>query len=194
MEFKFYNLAPLCIDIRKKKKSIEHFSFTYNGFIFDVIIDIDSIPFQMMVGIKDYNFAFVLNVNKGYRTTIPDSIYFELCNILNLNSSKDHFTFKFLKLIDSKIPSTCSDNLVNPDYLLKFRPYQSKDVDESTKTRFIGWNDHIKDGRKAHNFDKTERYLGKSVADYCREHNISSMWTTPDDSSPRHIDFPPGYK
>ena len=33
------------------------------------------------------------------------------------------------------------------------------------------------DKKTARNFDKTEKLLGKRVADYCREHNISSIWS-----------------
>lgn len=45
------------------------------------------------------------------------------------------------------------------------------------KIYFCGWNDHQKDGRQARNFDKTEYFLGKKVAEYCRENNISSLWS-----------------
>ena len=49
--------------------------------------------------------------------------------------------------------------------------------DDEDKIYFCGWNDHKADKRKAHNFDKTEFYLGKKVADYCRANNISSLWS-----------------
>ena len=45
------------------------------------------------------------------------------------------------------------------------------------KIYFKGWNDHIKDHNKARNFEKTEFYFGKEIADYCRKNNISSLWT-----------------
>lgn len=57
----------------------------------------------------------------------------------------------------------------------RYLPYRN--VDENNKIYFCGWNDHIRDKRTAHNFDKTEFFLGKAVADYCRQNNISSMWT-----------------
>ena len=45
------------------------------------------------------------------------------------------------------------------------------------KIYFKGWNNRVLDKKTARNFDKTEKLLGKRVADYCREHNISSMWS-----------------
>ena len=48
---------------------------------------------------------------------------------------------------------------------------------EADKIYFRGWNDHLIDHRTARNFDKTEYYFGKRVADYCRVNNISSLWT-----------------
>lgn len=194
MIFTFFHLHSLCKDIRRKHKSIEHFTFSYNKVDFDVIIDIDCVPFQMMIGAVNKNLAFILNIREGYKTEIPNDIYYKLTSVLQMNFNDDHFTsFKFLKYIDNRIPPTCSKDIVNPDYLLRFRPYKHINVDESKKTRFVGWNDHVKDGKKAQNFDKTERYLGKAVADFCRIHNISSMWTTPNDKTPRNINFPPGY-
>ena len=52
MVFTFFRLSSLCKDIGRKRKSIENFQFTYSKVLFDVVLDIDSIPFQMMVGAK----------------------------------------------------------------------------------------------------------------------------------------------
>lgn len=42
-------------------------------------------------------------------------------------------------------------------------------------------------GREAHIFDKTEKYFGKKVAYYCRTHNITSQWITPEQSKIKGI-------
>lgn len=193
MQFKFNRLIPLYKDMRKNNVSIEQFYITYANVKFDIIIDIDSTPFQMMIGVIDKNFAFVLDIKNGFITEIPDNIYYELCKVLCLNYSKDHFSsFAFLSLINRRIPSYSSKEIVNPDHLLPFRKYTSNNIEDTLKTRFIGWNDHIKDKRIAHNFAKTELYFGKTVANYCRTHNISSLWSLPNDNSKRDISFPPG--
>ena len=54
--------------------------------------------------------------------------------------------------------------------LYRYLPYRK--VDEADKKYFCGWNNHIKDKRTANNFDKTEFYFGKKIADYCRINNI----------------------
>lgn len=194
MKFHFKNLYPLYKDILRHHKSIEHFNIEYNHVQFDIILDIGTTPFQMMIGAVHHNLAFILSIERGFETEIPDHIYYDLMRILNLNFKENGFTsFSFLKFIDNHTPNKCTPQIVNPDYLLRFRSYYNRDANEQEKTRFIGWNDHTKDKRTAHNFDKTEQYFGKAVADFCRSRNISSIWTVPGDTAPRNIDFPPGY-
>lgn len=193
MQFTFYKLKPLCSDMRRNNKSIEQFYVTYANTKFDIVIDIDSQPFQMMIGVVDKNMAFVLDIHIGFKTEIPEDIYFKLCSILDLNYKDDHFSsFAFLSFVDKHIPNKSKKEIVNPDHLLPFRKHTCSDKDENLKTRFKGWNDHTKDKKQARNFEKTELFFGKTVADYCRAHNISSLWTYPDDDSLRDISFPPG--
>lgn len=60
--------------------------------------------------------------------------------------------------------------------MVRYRQHTIKDSDEQWKIYFKGWNNHVLDKKTARNFDKTEKLLGKRVADYCKEHNISSIW------------------
>ena len=195
MKYYFKNLMPLYRDMLSVRKSLEHFELAYNKVQFDIILDIGSVPFQMMIGAKHQNLAFVLELETGFATTVSNDIYYQLIQLLDLNYKDNGFTsYSFLKYIDSHVPASCDKRIMNPDLLLRFRPYHHSDPDEACKTRFYGWNDHTKDNKQARNFSKTERYLGKAVADFCRAHNISSLWTTPNDTvTPRDIDFPPGY-
>ena len=90
--------------------------------------------------------------------------------------SENHFNSSgFLKLLSQKAPQISSCKKIPYEELRAYLPYRK--VEDADKIYFCGWNDHIRDKRKAHNFDKTEFYLGKTVADYCRQHNISSLWT-----------------
>ena len=81
----------------------------------------------------------------------------------------------FLRLLSEHAP--LHSNKLGVDYreLRDYLPYRH--VDDADKIYSCGWNDHIRDGRQAHNFDKTEFYFGKKVADYCRVNNISSLWS-----------------
>ena len=107
---------------------------------------------------------------------MQDNDYYSLCKILKLNWNNDHFnSFLFLRLLSEKAPAISSKQGVDYRYLQKYLSYRN--VDEKEKIYFCGWNDHITDKRKAHNFDKTEFYFGPSVANYCRRNNISSLWT-----------------
>ena len=83
----------------------------------------------------------------------------------------------FLKYISNHAPHKCKRRIVDPMYLVRYRQHKIKDSDEPWKIYFKGWNNHVLDKKTTRNFDKTEKLLGKRVADYCREHNISSIWS-----------------
>lgn len=138
---------PLINDMNANHIEKEHYCFDYNRFRFDVVFSI--------MNSKDYN---------------------DLCRILNLNWRKDHFNSAlFLRLLSENSPRQSTRQGVDYTELRRYLPYRH--VDEEDKIYFCGWNDHQKDRRQARNFDKTEFFLGKAVAEYCRENNISSLWS-----------------
>lgn len=167
---------PLTIDMEDNNVEKEHYSFDYNGFRFDVILSIVSRGYEILIAIHTHNWGCVLQMNNDYVVELTNEDYYSLCDILHLNWSKNHFSSSvFLRLLSEQAPRHSNGQGVEYRELRRFLPYRH--VDESHKIYFCGWNDHSQDLRKARNFDKTEFYFGKKVADYCRENNISSMWS-----------------
>lgn len=178
-DYKFQHLGSICSDMRRKKKGIEQFYVTYNGIQFDCILSIDTIPFELMIGALRHNFACILSIRNGYLTTMSAEDYYKLCEILNLSYSKEHFTsYKFLQFIDDRVPTTCKEKLVNPKHLIPFRAKSITSAEKAEGFIFCGWQRH-KGNNNGHvrNLSKTERFLGKTVADYCEKNDISSKWT-----------------
>lgn len=154
----------------------EHYQFTYNGFKFDVILSIVNSGYEILVAIHTHNWGCVLKMSNNFIIEVPDDVYFSLCKVLHLNWNINHFnSVAFLRLLSENSPRKSNCQGVDYKELRKYLLYRH--VDEKDKIYFCGWNDHTKDKRKAHNFDKTEFYFGKSVANYCRENNISSLWS-----------------
>lgn len=183
-------LRNLTSSLSKSKKDMEQYYVTFSKIKFDVIYDISSQPFSLLIGAVGLNWGCTLNLERGFKTEMSDSIFYELCNILHLKAGKDKFTsFKFLKYIAIAAPTNCTNAPVSPEHLTRFRKSQIKPTDDPNKIYFKGWNNHLIDKRIAHNFDKTELFFGKKVADYCRSHNISSMWTDVP-SSKKSASFP----
>lgn len=193
--FNMYGLSALIKDMRKHNQDLDSFEFIYNHIKFEVIIDISIVPFQLLLSTALKNWACVLELHTGYSTSISTNDFFALCKVLDLKPSKETFTsFAFLSYINVRCPKACSLKPVQPKLIMPFRKKYISNSDEPNKTIFLGWNDHKLDKRKAHNFGKTELFLGKRVADYCRKNNISSLWTTPDKASERKVTYPEGYK
>ena len=167
---------PLTNDMRTNNIEKEHYCFDYNGFRFDVILSIVSRGYEILVAIHTHNLGCVLEMNNNYVVEMTNGDYYSLCDILHLNWSENHFNSSvFLRLLSEQAPRYSNGRGVEYRELRRYLHYRQ--VDEAHKIYFCGWNDHKKDHRKAHNFDKTEFYFGKSVADYCRKNNISSMWS-----------------
>ncbi len=171
------NLEYLADDMLKHDVDKTKFAFTYAKIDVDVIVAIMSSGYELLISVRAKKpEAFVIYVDKWFVAELVSDDYFRLCAALNLNYKNDGFSSSvFLKLLSLKIPKQYSgEKCIYKDLV----PFVSlRNVEESDKVYFKGWNDHIKDGRKARNFDKTEFFFGKIVADYCRKHNISSMWT-----------------
>ncbi|QFJ56141.1 DUF6037 family protein [Pseudobutyrivibrio xylanivorans] len=179
-KLKFPNLKYLVPDMEKNKVEKEHFSFNYAKQKIDCVFCICNVHYELLVGVHMLNFGFVVNIEKNsageYVAEITDEQYVQFCRALNLSYKGDGFTSnKLLMLLAENTPS-CSSG-IRIDYGVMRDYIKCRHVDEAYKIYFKGWNDHTSDGNRAHNFDKTEFYFGKEVGDYCRIHNISSIWT-----------------
>ena len=184
-----FQLRQLTSNMRKAGKDIEQFNAKYANLNFDIIYDISNAPFELLIGALNANWACILKIEQGFRTKMSDDDFYALCNLLNLKPSKESLTsFKFLVNIASQAPEKCNTAIVDPSHLIPFRKNKIQKTDDPNKIYFSGWNNHLKDKRKAHNFEKTELFFGKKVADFCRTHNISSMWTDKikDSKKPNH--------
>ena len=178
MDIRMNGLFSLVSDMRQKHNPKEQFICNYANVTFDVILDIDTIPFEMMIGAKGFQFACIILIKDKFMAEMKDNDFYKLCDILQLQPGKNTFTsFMFLKSIESQLPKKSSGIKAAPYKIARFKTSQLKHVEESDKIYFYGWNDHKKDGRQAKNFEKTKLFFGIEIENYCRKNNISSMWT-----------------
>lgn len=193
MNFRFNNLRELCISIRKNKKSLEQFEFEYRntGIIFDCIIDIDTEPFEIMMGIKGVEFSCILYVKKGFVTEMKDEDFYRLRDILKLEKGETPFTsFVFLKYLDSKFPKESSREIVSVEHIIPHRINKLTSEERKEGFIFAGWLSHKgKNNGHVRNLNKTRLLLGEQTAKYCEKNDISSKWTT-DESRRIRLTFP----
>ena len=194
MEISLHQFSSLYKDMRTNNKCIEQFYVRYSNITFDVIIDIGHTPFELLIGAINHQWACTLKMNPGFKVEMSNSDFYSLCDILNLKPGKESLTsFKFLLYIANHAPKQAKTNIVHPSHLARFRQSSIKKEDEPEKIYFRGWNNHQADKRTARNFDKTEKFFGKDIADVCRRHNISSIWSAyPQDENkviihPKHL-------
>lgn len=173
------NFSPLKKDMCLNHVDREQFHFTFAGCAFDAIFSIDKRPYELLIGMMGTGWATVCYMLPGYYTAMNDADFFDLRHLLHLRKDSDEelTSWKFLIHVDCCVPRYSRCKMVDPDKSCELNQNAGKDIPDGDKTHFFGWNDHQKDHRKARNFEKTEMILGKEVADYCRENNISSKWT-----------------
>lgn len=194
METRYYpELKKWHIAILKANQDRDRFRFSYNGIDFDAIFIVEGEPFRLLVGTIRRNFACVLECHRGYRIEMDNKDFYALCKILNLKAGKDTFTSAgFLSYIARNCPNKYSGRPVQPSAMRHYLRNTLTD-EEREKNIFLGWNDHVRDNKTARNFNTTEKYLGKKIADFCRANNISSMWTSSKDGlAEKESSFPPG--
>lgn len=174
-------LADLYRAMKKADRTMEQFQFTLKGVSLDIIYVIDTEPFQLLVGIKTHNFFFTVPVIEGFRVEgLDNPTFYGLMRILGFEKRGEKYhSLKFLKDVDNHAPRFVSKKPVQPhEWFAVLPPEQRRKVDEADKIYFVRWDYHLNDGRKARNFEKTLLMTGsQEIADFCRAHNISSVWT-----------------
>ncbi len=176
MPFSLNEIKPLFLDMKNHDKKQDGFSFQYNKVRFDVVFLMDRTPFELLFGVLDHNFTFVLKMYQGFKLeAIPDEVFYKLCEILNLKPGKGSFTsWDFLKYFASKIPQHYSGKEILPHEIAL---YKRNKIEEKNKIYFKGWIRHNTDGKHARNLEKTKELLGEEAYLICRKYNISSCWS-----------------
>jgi len=195
--FRLSGIVDLYHDMRKNNKTQEKFRITYNKVGVEIIFLIDRVPYELLIGIIGDQFGTVLTMREGF---MIDSLSCEeakeLGVHLHIKPIEGNSSFapeRFLQYINRHCPKTITPNHVQPNDLGKCKRKQIPKDQEPDKIYFKGWNDHIADGRTARNFEKTALLLGPEVAKLCREHNISSIWTSDPKDAISYF-RPPDYK
>ena len=185
---KLKEIVPLIKDMGYNKVKQDKFSFKYNNVNFDVIILLDREPFELLFGIIDKNYFFVLKLFKGYELeNLSNEVFYDLCKILNLKPSKETFTsYKFLQFFSKHIPQKYSGKKIEPH---EVAIYKKQLIEDSAKIYFKGWRIHTTDGKHVRNLEKTKELLGVEAYNYCKKHNISSCWS--DKKEDKKSYFPP---
>ena len=135
-------LKQLTDNMKENNLDKEHYTFVYNNFFFDVILSIVSNGYEILVAIHTENWGCVLNMDHFFNVEMSDNDYYTLRDILHLNWNDNHFGSRtFLQLLSDHAPTQSNLNGVTPVEMRRYLPYRQ--VEESLKIYFCGWNDHI---------------------------------------------------
>lgn len=181
MGYTLRQIAPLIRDMARNNVTRDRIRYTVNDIQIDAIVLIDRVPFQLLFGIIDYNFAFTLPLAKGYQLEyLPNQVYYKLRQILGIRGDVNGFTsFSFIHHFAQQIPNRHSGIILQPHEIAIHMVNDVTRKDPIDKSKFIyfkGWRHHLTDGRQARNFAKTKELLGDDAYNFCVANNISSCW------------------
>lgn len=187
--YHFPQLRLLIFDMKKKHNDREHYTAKAQDTIFDIIICLDRIPHEVLIGGQGINWACSMELSDEFEMSMDDDDFYELRKKLNIKKGGaiKFGSYIFMKTIFDQSPKQCSGKPVQPNVMKRWYRNRCKVNNPEEQTVFYRWVDQTKSGHKAHNFDKTELYFGRRVADYCRRNNISSQWITEEQAEKMHI-------
>ena len=185
----FPAFRPLLDDMQRTGSDREHFTVVYAAVMFDVIISTDITPNEILIGGQGINWACIMGISETLEIFMQDKDFYALRDLLNLqgNGIEKFGSNIFLRYISEHAPNHCARNPVQPQIMQRYFNDRANKINPTGRTVFYRWRDQSKQGKNAHNFAKTEFYFGKRVSDYCRNHNISSQWLTPEQAVALHI-------
>lgn len=177
--FQLTGIKQLHNDMKRKKKTRDNFSFSYNNKIFSCIFIIDVIPYRLyLTTIGENPVVFELEIQKGYLVKTYFEDYHKLLDYLELKYNPNHIfrPIDFLVALNKNIPNKFTKAPHYSDVL--FAISKCRTVEESSKIYFCGWytNPDKKRVRET-NIEKTRDVFGDDIASMCKEKNISSCWT-----------------
>ena len=147
--------------------------------------------YEMLIGARGLNWACTLTISQNFEMQMDDYDFYSLKDkispYLKHNGNQKFGSYIFLKYLCEHSPNKYRKKIINPSIVRLCAPHKATNINEPDRTVFYRWMPQSDTGRTARNYEKTEFYFGKNVADYCREHNISSQWITEEQAKNMNI-------
>jgi hypothetical protein len=186
------DLKALYRSMRNERVTRQRFDYVVrkrNSITLSVAFLIDRTPFKLMLGCKDHNIFFILDVLPGFEVDpfqIDKDVFARLCKALGLQyDPANPYTRKaFLEEFrDSGQIRTMATRIEPKPHEL---PVNTSTIEEGDKLYFKGWRVNPP-GKNVtpENLAKTREFCGDEFAAICEEENISSCWSAdPADEKP----------
>ncbi|MDM1395585.1 hypothetical protein HX049_00065 [Myroides odoratimimus] len=177
------NLEQLHQQILNNNDTFCIFPFAKNKIVFNILFDIGTTPFKLVLLQKKGNFRLELVVTHNYNidSMLDRELYKQLCEVLDLtNDSNNRFsTNAFFSELNTVIPRQYYRSTAErPLYV-----FYSNNIEEPNKLYYSSmtdWKNTL--NRKNHkvtdkNLEKT-RVLYPEIYEFCKDNNISVNYTS----------------
>lgn len=184
------NIAKLIANMKTCQLYRQKFAFKYNKRTVEVMLFIDEIPFQLLIGVYNTNCSLFFNISPigmidDFIRITSDYNKLKLALGINSDNPGKFIPSEFFRCVDAHSPITAKTSaLVKPQDRFRY----DRNIEEASKIYFIGYRDNTKYGGHVtkQSYGKTCKAFGKNEANFLKSKNISTRWT---DNAKDAIDF-----
>lgn len=163
-------------EMDKLGTKVEPIPFVYNKKGFSCIFDIGAVPYRLiMTTLGLHPQAFRFDVVSGYLLVpkLSQEEMIQLVRYLQLKPDPNHnFTIEDMMRVFNR---RAKDHVVKVE--TASGSSKNTENDDGPKPYFLKWKHNKKNHVTEENLDKTERYMGRQMKEYCERNNVSSCWS-----------------
>lgn len=180
MFMKLSNLKELYKDIKRNSRTYDVFDFTKNTIAFNILFDINTAPFKLIIFKKRSSEYIKVDVTHGFNVHphLSKENYDKLMNMLELQYKKGNpFSTKvFFEELNQKIPLKVSRKSIGIQKLSYI--YECEEADKIYIKEIRNWDNypHLNKSCSHKNKEKT-RLLYPEVYEQIKDKNISIFYT-----------------
>ncbi|MBG9445297.1 DUF6037 family protein [Cytobacillus firmus] len=173
-------LKELYKDIKRNNLTYDVFDFTKNNIDFNVLFDINSTPFKLIMIKKRSSDYIIIDVHNGFKINphLSRDKYDTLVSMLGLQFKKGNpfSTKEFFEELNQKIPSNISRKNISRNTI--FTIYQCEEKDKVYIKEIRNWDTypHLNKSCSPENKEKT-RLLYPDLYEEIKDKNISVFYT-----------------
>lgn len=172
------NLRDLHLDILKHNMTYDVFDYSHNGIEFNILFDVNCVPFKLIFIKKKSVEYLILDVMAGYKiNTYLNEKLKVLKSMLELKNGKTKFsTNQFFEEFNKKIPHTIQSKKISK--ITISRVYHCEESDKVYIRELRNWDKYPELGKHAtkENKEKT-RLLYPEIYEEIKDKNISVFYT-----------------
>ena len=134
----FPSIIPWINDMLDKDVDRDHFYTTFATIRFDVLVCLDTEPYEMLIGARGLNWACTLTISQNFDMQMDDYDFYSLKDkispYLKHNGNQKFGSYIFLKYLCEHSPNKYRKKIINPSIVRLCAPHKATNINEPDRT------------------------------------------------------------